>query len=86
MSDSTNCIRIVGEDDVRTLIDSDSARALARRVLKDQAEGGSSLSSPSAMNRNDAPQITPGTTSNAQPVSELFMRLLSPGAFFRTSD
>jgi ornithine cyclodeaminase/alanine dehydrogenase-like protein (mu-crystallin family) len=42
-------IRILGEDDVRALIDSDSALEIARRTLKDQAEGSSSLSTPSAM-------------------------------------
>ena len=42
-------IRILGEDDVRELIDSESALEIARRTLKDQAEGGSSLSTPSAM-------------------------------------
>ena len=42
-------LRILGEDDVRALIDTDSALALARRTLKDQAEGNSSLSTPSAM-------------------------------------
>ena len=50
MTDSTNCIRILGEDDVRSLITSESALDLARRVLEDQAAGGSSLSTPSAMN------------------------------------
>ena len=50
MTDSANCIRIVGENDVRSLIDSEAALDLARRTLKDQAEGGSSLSTPSAMN------------------------------------
>lgn len=44
-----NGIRILGEDDVRALIDTDSALALARRTLKDQADGHSSLSTPSAM-------------------------------------
>jgi ornithine cyclodeaminase/alanine dehydrogenase-like protein (mu-crystallin family) len=42
-------IRILGEDDVRELIDSKAALALARRTLRDQAEGNSSLSTPSAM-------------------------------------
>jgi ornithine cyclodeaminase/alanine dehydrogenase-like protein (mu-crystallin family) len=42
-------IRILGEDDVRALIDTDSALEIARRTLRDQAEGGSSLSTPSAM-------------------------------------
>jgi ornithine cyclodeaminase/alanine dehydrogenase-like protein (mu-crystallin family) len=42
-------IRILGEDDVRELIDSDSALEIARRTLKDQAEGNSTLSTPSAM-------------------------------------
>jgi ornithine cyclodeaminase len=42
-------LRILGEDDVRALIDTDSALELARRTLKDQAEGNSSLSTPSAM-------------------------------------
>ena len=42
-------LRILGEDDVRSLIDTDSALALARRTLRDQAEGNSSLSTPSAM-------------------------------------
>ena len=42
-------IRILAEDDVRALIDADSALELARRTLKDQADGNSSLSSPSAM-------------------------------------
>src|SRR5687767_5200240 len=45
-----SCITILGEEDVRSLIDSKSALALARRVLKDQAEGNSTLSTPSAMN------------------------------------
>jgi len=42
-------LRILGEHDVRELIDSDSALEIARRTLKDQAAGGSSLSTPSAM-------------------------------------
>jgi ornithine cyclodeaminase/alanine dehydrogenase-like protein (mu-crystallin family) len=50
MTDSANCIRILGEDDVRALITSESALELARATLKDQAQGGSSLSTPSAMN------------------------------------
>ncbi|HYC46659.1 MAG TPA: hypothetical protein VED01_14395 [Burkholderiales bacterium] len=50
MTESASCIRIVGEDDVRALIDTQSALDLARRTLKDQGEGGSWLSSPSAMN------------------------------------
>lgn len=50
MTEAANCIRIVGEDDVRSLITSASALDLARRVLQDQAAGGSSLSTPSAMN------------------------------------
>ena len=50
MSESTNCIRIVGEDDVRSLITSAAALDLARRTLADQAAGGSWLSTPSAMN------------------------------------
>ena len=50
MTDSTNCIRILGEDDVRSLITSESALGIARATLKDQAAGGSSLSTPSAMN------------------------------------
>src|SRR5688500_10787983 len=44
MSASDNCIRILGEDDVRSLITSESALELARATLKDQAAGGSSLS------------------------------------------
>ena len=36
---------------------------------------GSTAARPSAMNRNDAPQITPGTTTNAQSTNELFMFL-----------
>ena len=55
MSDSVTCIRIVGEDDVRSLIDSASALDLARRTLKDQGEGGSWLSTPSAMNLDARP-------------------------------
>ena len=50
MTDAANCIRILGEDDVRSLITSESALELARATLKDQAAGGSSLSKPSAMN------------------------------------
>lgn len=42
-------IRILGEDDVRGLIDTEAALMLARRTLKDQAQGHSSLSTPSAM-------------------------------------
>ena len=42
-------IRILGEDDVRAAIDSDRALELARLTLRDQAEGGSELSTPSAM-------------------------------------
>ena len=47
---SANCIRILAEDDVRALIDSEAALMLARSALKDQAEGNSTLSTPSAMN------------------------------------
>lgn len=42
-------LRILGEEDVAQLIDTDTALEIARRTLKDQAEGGSSLSTPSAM-------------------------------------
>lgn len=42
-------LRILGEDDVRAVIDTDRALALARATLRDQAEGRSFLSSPSAM-------------------------------------
>jgi hypothetical protein len=34
---------------------------------------GATASSPSAMNKNDAPQITPGTTSSAQSTTDPFM-------------
>jgi hypothetical protein len=36
---------------------------------------GATAARPSAMNKNDAPQITPGTTNNAQSATELFMGL-----------
>jgi len=42
-------LRIVGEDDVRRLIDTAGALYVARRILRDQAAGGSYLSTPSAM-------------------------------------
>lgn len=42
-------LRILGEDDVRALIDTDRALDLARRTLRDQADGHSRLSTPSAM-------------------------------------
>ncbi|MBC7779284.1 MAG: hypothetical protein H7125_04190 [Proteobacteria bacterium] len=42
-------LRILGEDDVRAVIDTDQALDLARRTLRDQAEGRSFLSTPSAM-------------------------------------
>lgn len=42
-------IRILGEDDVRAVIDTDQALDLARATLRDQAAGHSFLSSPSAM-------------------------------------
>ena len=42
-------LRILGEDDVRAVIDTDRALALARRTLRDQADGRSTLSTPSAM-------------------------------------
>lgn len=42
-------IRILGEDDVRAAIDSDRALELARATLRDQAQGNSELSTPSAM-------------------------------------
>ena len=42
-------LRILGEDDVRAAINADTALDLARRTLKDQADGRSILSSPSAM-------------------------------------
>jgi len=44
-----SCIRILGEDDVRAAIDSERALDLARRTLKDQAQGNSMLSTPSSM-------------------------------------
>ena len=43
------CIRILGEDDVRAAIDTARALELARLTLRDQAAGGSELSTPSAM-------------------------------------
>ena len=42
-------LRILSEQDARDAIDTDGALALARRTLRDQAEGGSRLSRPSAM-------------------------------------
>ena len=42
-------IRILGEDDVRAVIDTACALDLARATLRDQADGRSFLSSPSAM-------------------------------------
>jgi ornithine cyclodeaminase/alanine dehydrogenase-like protein (mu-crystallin family) len=42
-------LRILGEDDVRAVIDTDCALTLARRTLRDQADGRSALSTPSAM-------------------------------------
>ncbi|MEO7729105.1 MAG: hypothetical protein ABIS45_17780 [Burkholderiales bacterium] len=42
-------IRILGEDDVRAAIDSARALELARLTLRDQAQGHSELSTPSAM-------------------------------------
>ena len=42
-------LRILGEDDVRAAINADTALDLARRTLKDQADGRSILSSPAAM-------------------------------------
>lgn len=42
-------IRILGESDVRSLISSESALEIARRTLRDQAEGRSFLSTPSTM-------------------------------------
>ncbi len=42
-------IRILGEEDVRAIIDTDRALDLARRTLLDQASGRSYLSSPPAM-------------------------------------
>ncbi len=44
-----SCIRILSEDDVRAAIDTDRALELARATLRDQAEGGSELSTPSEM-------------------------------------
>ena len=42
-------LRILGEDDVHALIDTDRALAIAREQLLDQAQGRSILSSPAAM-------------------------------------
>jgi ornithine cyclodeaminase/alanine dehydrogenase-like protein (mu-crystallin family) len=42
-------LRILGEDDVRALIDTDSALVIARAQLLDQARGLSTLSVPAAM-------------------------------------
>ena len=42
-------IRILGENEVRSLIDTDSALEIARRTLRDQAAGRSMLSTPSSM-------------------------------------
>jgi ornithine cyclodeaminase len=42
-------IRILGEEDVRAVIDTERALDLARKTLRDQAEGRSFLSTPSAM-------------------------------------
>ncbi len=48
---------------------------------------GSTAARPSAMNRNDAPQITPGTTSNAQSHERaLHGPYIRPVNTFRTSD
>ncbi len=42
-------LRILREQDVREAMDVDTALAMARRTLRDQAAGGSRLSTPSAM-------------------------------------
>jgi ornithine cyclodeaminase len=42
-------LRLLGDDDVRAVIDCDTALELARRTLRDQAAGRALLSAPSAM-------------------------------------
>ena len=46
---SPHSLRILGEQDARNAMDADSALTIARRTLRDQAEGASRLSTPSAM-------------------------------------
>lgn len=48
-------IRILGENDVRSLIDTGSALEIARRTLLDQATGQSVLSTPSSMTLDAKP-------------------------------
>lgn len=48
-------LRILGEDDVRAAIDIDRALVLARQTLRDQAEGRSVLSTPSAITLDARP-------------------------------
>ena len=76
-------LRILGEDDVRAAINADTALELARRTLKDQADGRSILSSPSAMVLDAAPLGGPRFKFKAAAVGHLNasgIRLLShPG-------
>jgi len=73
-------LHILGEDDVRAVIDTDRALELARATLADQAAGRSVLSSPSAMTLDASAQGGPRFKFKAASVGHLGasgIRLLS---------
>ena len=76
-------LRILRDDDVRAAINADIALDMARRTLRDQAEGGSRLSAPSAMTLDAVPVGGPRFKFKAAAVGHLRasgIRLLShPG-------
>lgn len=77
-------LRILSEKDVRAVLNAETALALARSTLLDQAVGGSYLSSPSSMALDARPAGGPGLKFKPATVGHLQasgVRLLSrPGA------
>jgi len=64
-------LRLLGDEDVRAAIDYDTALDLARRTLRDQAEGRAILSAPSAMILDASPLGGPKAKFKAAAVGHL---------------
>jgi len=64
-------LRLLSDDDVRAVIGADTALELARRVLRDQAEGRAILSRPSAMILDASPVDGPKAKFKAAAVGHL---------------
>ncbi|OGA72024.1 MAG: hypothetical protein A3G81_32120 [Betaproteobacteria bacterium RIFCSPLOWO2_12_FULL_65_14] len=66
-----SALRLLGDEDVRAAIDYDTALDIARRTLRDQAEGRALLSTPSAMILDASPLGGPKAKFKAAAVGHL---------------